>query len=218
VQAARVLDVEDLPELFLSGQFSINASAAGVDRYVIVLHAPLVASLSEAELLAILGHELSHVKCAHQANKTLASYLATFGAQALQAYVPLLGPAAVAALTGPLLHWSRMAELSCDRASLLVVQDRDVVAGALAKLAGWPGQRFGELNFDAIHDQFGEWQHYGEGMLNGLARLSHSVDALSLTHPMPIYRIHAIRQWGASDQFHDIMAGHYPGAMIQARV
>ena len=65
---------------------------------------------------------------------------------------PLTG----AALALPLLHWSRMAELSCDRAALLVVQDPSVVARALSKLAGWSIPRLGEINLDEVVRQIKE--------------------------------------------------------------
>ena len=67
-----------------------------------------------------------------------------FGVAGIAQMIPVLGSAAMLAVMAPLCYWSRMAELSCDRAALLVVRDSRVVTGMLAKLAGWPGT-FGDV-------------------------------------------------------------------------
>jgi Zn-dependent protease with chaperone function len=62
VRAAAILDLPEVPEIYLSSNLQLNAIATGVERYRIVLYAPLVDLLTEDELLAIIGHELGHVK------------------------------------------------------------------------------------------------------------------------------------------------------------
>ena len=54
-----------------------------------------------------------------------------------------------------LLRWLRAAELTCDRAALLVAQDPRVVVSALMKLAGGCPSFAGELNVDAFLQQVG---------------------------------------------------------------
>ena len=49
-----------------------------------------------------------------------------------------------------LLRWLRAAELTCDRAALLVAQDARVVVSALMKLAGGSPTLAAELNVDAF--------------------------------------------------------------------
>ena len=96
---------------------AVNAYASGMKKHTVTLLSPLVSMLKEEELLAVIGHEMGHIKCGHMANKTLVSYLAGFGAEGIGAYIPVLGPLAMQGLMVPLAHWSRMAEISCDRAS-----------------------------------------------------------------------------------------------------
>lgn len=209
-RAAEILDLATLPEIFLSGDFMVNATAFGVKRYMITLYAPLVSMLDEAELMAIIGHELGHVKCSHMANKTLAYYLGSFGAGTLASMIPGAGEVAAAALSLPLLHWSRMAELSCDRAALLVVQDPAIVARALSKLAGWSIPRLGELDLDEVTRQIKEQDTADPEMFDSLARIKHSMDTLSQTHPLPLLRMTRILQWGVSEQYKEIQRGRYP--------
>ena len=52
-----------------------------------------------------------------------------------------------------LLRWLRAAELTCDRAALLVAQDPTVVIGALMKLAGGSPMFAHELSVDAFLQQ-----------------------------------------------------------------
>jgi Zn-dependent protease with chaperone function len=57
-----------------------------------------------------------------------------------------------------LLRWLRAAELTCDRAALLVAQDPAVVIGALMKLAGGSAAFAHELNVDAFLQQVLLWR------------------------------------------------------------
>lgn len=56
-----------------------------------------------------------------------------------------------------LLRWLRAAELTCDRAALLVAQDSTVVIGALMKLAGGSPTFAHELSVDAFLQQVCSW-------------------------------------------------------------
>lgn len=53
------------------------------------------------------------------------------------------------------MRWLRAAELTCDRAALLVAQDARVVISALMKLAGGSPAFANELNVDAFLEQVG---------------------------------------------------------------
>lgn len=77
---------------------------------------------------AVIAHELGHLKCDHGVWLTVGNVLAS-GTLTL---LPLLsGP-----VEDALIRWVRAAELTCDRAALLVVQDPRVVISVLMKLAG----------------------------------------------------------------------------------
>jgi len=127
-QAAAILDLPELPDLYVSSQYVINAIAFGVEKYQIILYAGLIDFLTEEELLAVIGHELGHVKCQHMLYKTMAYILRYLGTEVLYNLLPAgTGLLATLPLQLAILEWERKAELSCDRAGLLVVQ---VVGGA----------------------------------------------------------------------------------------
>lgn len=54
------------------------------------------------------------------------------------------------AIEDGLLRWLRAAELTCDRAALLVAQDHRVVISSLMKLAGGSPKLNAELNVEAF--------------------------------------------------------------------
>jgi Zn-dependent protease with chaperone function len=211
VKAAQILNVQKLPDLFMSSEHVVNAYATGMEHYRIILNPPLVDMLTEPELLAILGHELGHVKCNHMINKTLAHWLYSFGAPQIAKLVPVLGSLALTALQWPLFYWSRMAEFSCDRAALLVTQDPEVVASALAKIAGWSERVMPEVNLEALLEQAKEYNEADEKTLESVLKIVMLMQSEAYsTHPLPVIRVQRILQWGQSDQYKDILAGKYP--------
>jgi Zn-dependent protease with chaperone function len=228
VRAAEILGIEQLPEIYVSGG-GVNAYAFGMKKYTITLLSSLVSMMTEEELLAIIGHELGHIKCAHMVNKTMAAYLASFGAEALASLVPVLGPLALRGLEIPLAHWSQMAEFSCDRAALVVVQDPEIVACALAKIGGWSGSVLGRMDFQALDDQLKEYEQADENTFDSLLKMKRMFDPIQTgsgpngwrwrvsleTHPLTTIRISRILRWGQSDQFREIMSGSYPREQVR---
>ncbi len=206
-RAAAILDLPELPEIYVSSQYVINATAFGINKYQITLYAGLIDFLTEAELLAVIGHELGHVKCQHMLYKTIAYLLRTFGAEILYSLLPAgTGALAAVPLQLAILHWERMAEFSCDRAGLLVVQDPAVVASALAKLAGGSKKILPEINLDEVLQQAQEYEEADEGLLEKLFKVNM---LLLQTHPFPIVRSREIMAWGESEQYRQILAGNY---------
>jgi Zn-dependent protease with chaperone function/RNA polymerase subunit RPABC4/transcription elongation factor Spt4 len=207
VKAASILDLPELPDVYVSNRYIINAYAFGIERYQITLFAGFIDSLSEEELLAVIGHELGHVKCEHMLYKTMAYILRMFGAEFLRNLLPAgVGTLATISLQLAILHWERMAEFSCDRASILVVQDREIVASALSKLAGGSQKILPEINLEEVLQQAEEYDEAGEGLVEQIIKVN---TMLVQTHPFPIVRAKEIMDWGLSEQYQSILQGDY---------
>ena len=69
----------------------------------------------------MLAHELGHLKCDHGIWLTLANVIAVSTLQ-----LPGIGRILYRNVEDSLMRWVRAAELSCDRAALLVAQDPKV--------------------------------------------------------------------------------------------
>ncbi|MET0417890.1 MAG: M48 family metallopeptidase, partial [Actinoplanes sp.] len=115
-EAAQVLDVAELPELFVSQSPLINGQAIGLDKPFIVITTGAVEKLDDEELRALLGHEIGHVRSGHAVYKTIMMILTRWATNF--AWLPV-GAIALRAIITAMFEWWRKAELSADRAGLL---------------------------------------------------------------------------------------------------
>ncbi|CAN0924691.1 Plastoglobule-localized metallopeptidase 48, chloroplastic [Linum grandiflorum] len=118
-EAAQILNVE-APDLYVRQSPVPNAYTLAISgkKPFVVVHTSLVELLTRKELQAVLAHELGHLKCDHGVWLTFANIL-TLGAYT----VPGIGSMIAQTLEEQLFRWIRAAELTCDRAALLVAQD-----------------------------------------------------------------------------------------------
>ncbi|MGH9854463.1 MAG: M48 family metallopeptidase [Blastocatellia bacterium] len=206
-KAAAILDIPKMPEIYLSSELAFNALGVGINQYYLVLFAPLVDALNEEELLAVIGHELGHLKCNHEQYITIAYMIKTFG-DAIFSFLPFgVGAAASLGLQLGVLHWYRMAALSCDRAALLVVQNPKVVASTLSKLAGGSRKILPEINLEGILEQA---KDYNDVYDSKIERFFKATLMRMETHPFPIIRVKEIMAWANSGAYQKILEGDYP--------
>lgn len=208
VKMAQVLDVRKLPDLYVSTSMQINAFAMGMENYSIVLCSALIDTMTEDELLAIIGHELGHVKCDHVLYNSAANALRTFGTSIIEQALPMgLGQVASLGIQLALLDWSRKAELSCDRAALLATQNPEAVSGALGKLAGFSKNLQEDLNLDEIKVQAAQYHEIGaDSLVEKMMKLYVFVQE---THPYPTVRVKEISEWAQSAEYEQILNGQY---------
>jgi Zn-dependent protease with chaperone function len=196
-----VLDVKQVPELFMSASPFVNARAVGVERPFIMLNSSLMDTLSDEELLAVIAHELGHCLSGHLLYSTLLVMLTNYTMPILQS-IPL-GGAAVLAVRMALMEWYRKSELSCDRAGLLVVQDPDVCYTLEMKLAG--GRHVSEMNINEFFTQAYEYES-GGSMMDSVHKV---LNLLGETHPFPVLRLVELKKWVDSGEYARILSGGY---------
>jgi Zn-dependent protease with chaperone function len=210
VRLAETLDVNPVPDLFIDSRHEINAYATGMNKYFIVLYSGVIDMMTEDELLAILGHELGHVKCNHMLYMTMVNLIRQYGAGYLIAALlpPVAGAVVSYSIQLALLEWYRKAEFSCDRAALLTTQNPDAIAGALAKLAGYATSLpETEFNLEAVKDQAHEYDEIGaDSTVDKLVKLWL---LMGRTHPHPVVRAREVANWAASEDYLRILAGDY---------
>jgi Zn-dependent protease with chaperone function len=152
LDGAYILDMDTVPELFVTQTPLVNAMALGTNQPFIVINSGLVDLLDPEELRAVIGHELGHVLSGHAVYRTMLYNLILL-AQRI-AWMPI-GYIGLRAIIWGLEEWYRKSELSCDRAGLLAGQDVEASRRVLMKLAG--GSRLAEMNADAFHEQAREY-------------------------------------------------------------
>ncbi|HEX7175855.1 MAG TPA: M48 family metallopeptidase [Pyrinomonadaceae bacterium] len=195
----------DMPELFVQQNPVVNAFTGGVKRPVIVLHSALIERLNDEETLAVLAHEVGHIHAEHVLYLT-AAHLLELLANAAISTTPLAGIIAQlisGTMRAAILAWARRAELSCDRAALLVVQDPDVIGRAMMKLCG--GTFASRVDYDQFLEQARDFQkNYDQKALD---RFWADIINAGLTHPFPVWRVSEILKWVESGEYQRVMSG-----------
>ncbi len=198
LRVCEVLDVETIPELYVSQTPIVNAGAVGMNEPFIVLNSSMLEVLNRDQVEAVLAHEVGHIMSGHVLYRTLLILLV----QLTVFRFPLVGIAALPLLLA-LLEWNRKAELSCDRAALLAVQNRDTVLSSLMNLAG--GTRGEELDLAEFVAQSEEYREGGE-VLDSVYKL---LNVLGATHPFAVARVAELQIWLESGRYDEILAGQY---------
>lgn len=207
----RDLDVSPEPTLFVSQSPVVNAYALGQERPCMVLSTGLLDLMSEAELRSAIAHELGHIKCGHTILTQMASWAITlvFGLAGMTFGVSSL------VSTGLILafyEWLRKAELSADRAALLVLDQLNPVMQSMMQLAGGSTRYNNELSLPEFIRQSERYQALDQDSLNQVYKFflyNNISTGTFLTHPFTVERVYYLQEWSASDEYHQIRAGNY---------
>jgi Zn-dependent protease with chaperone function len=199
-QVFHTLDIDDVPDLYLT-QFPLaNAYAIGVQNPIVVLNSELVQLLDDDGRRVVLAHEAAHVHSDHMLYGTALLILMRLGASVR---IPLLAGLPLLAIRLALLEWSRAAELSCDRATALVTRDPQAVCRALMTLSA--GAAADELDLDAFIAQGMDYREGGKG----LERMTRLLQDLNVTHPLPVRRVHELLEWVREGDYDRMVRGDY---------
>jgi Zn-dependent protease with chaperone function len=172
-----------MPQVFVVNNPVFNAGTLGTnDDSFIVVHSSLVDQYSDEELLTVIGHECGHIHNSHVAYLTALHYLTYMAGM----FLPwILQPALVALRT-----WSRRAEITCDRAGMLVALDQQAAERAITKLAVGSRKLYEEFNLDAFLEQHEEGSQ-------GIGKFME----VFATHPWLPKRVLAMRVFGESQLY-----------------
>ena len=183
----------DMPELYIQQNPIVNAFTGGVDKPIIVLHSSLIERLTDEEVLAVIAHEVGHIHAEHVLYLTAARLIEALANVALSVspIVGIVKDLISATMRGALLAWARRAELSCDRAALLVVQDQHVIGRTMMKLCG--GTLASKVDYEQFLQQARDFQkNYDEKKLD---RFWADILSSGMTHPFPVWRVSEILKW-----------------------
>jgi Zn-dependent protease with chaperone function len=205
-ESADVLDMPE-PEIYVTSNPFPNAFTGGVERPYITLRSSIIDTLTDEQLYHLIGHELGHIKAGHVLYKSVAQILLpllelvgrrTFG----------LGDVAGIALVLAFYEWSRNAELTADRAGLLVSQSLDISIDANLGLTAGPSRLQHEMSREAFMEQARTYQDAGG--LEAIGKvLIFILMSSTYTHPMPVHRTQELERWYLSGAYDRILKGDY---------
>lgn len=192
-KASRILDIP-APDLYVRQSAVPNAftlAFLGKKPYIVITTG-LLDLLTDEEILAVLGHEMGHLKCEHAIWVTLLNIITQF--------TDFVSPF----LRDRVLIWQRSAEFSSDRAALLVTQNTRVVASVLMKLCGGSSKNeyTKEMNVDSFLEQAKQLNQEKKSFGGDLFLSTYEKLA---THPLPLVRAIELIKWSQSAQYSGLL-------------
>lgn len=218
-ECVRDLDVYPEPSLFVSQNPVVNAYSLGKEHPYIVINTGLLDLLNESEIRSVIAHELGHIKCEHTVLIQMAIWAINF-ASTLGEMTMGLGNLIGSGLIFAFYEWRRKAELSADRAALLVMDDLNPVMYSMMKISGGSHQFSHECHLDEFIKQSESYQELDHDGLNQLYKflLYNGAQGMMLSHPFPVERLSYLREWAVSREYQQIRAGNYAQAGAQGAV
>ena len=198
LRVCEIMDLKEIPEVYVSQTPLVNAGAVGMSDPFIVLNSSMLEVLDQDEVEAVIAHEVGHILSGHVLYRTLLLLIM----QLAMFRYPIAGLALLPILWA-LLEWYRKSELSCDRAALIAVQDKDIVMSSLMKLAG--GTRGETLDLQEFIAQSEEYREGGD-LLDSVYKV---LNVIGATHPFSVVRVAELRDWIDTGAYDKIMAGEY---------
>jgi Zn-dependent protease with chaperone function len=209
-ECMRDLDIHPEPTLYVSQNAQVNSYALGQEKPYIVINTGLLDLLNEAEIRTVLAHELGHIKCSHSILIQMAIW-AMNAASFIGELTFGIGNLISSGLIYAFYEWRRKAELSADRAAMLVMDDFDTVAATMMKIGGGSQKYMHECSLTEFIDQAKEYQELDTDSLNQIYKflIYNGGNNVFLTHPFPVERIHHLQNWAASEEYRSIKSGSY---------
>jgi Zn-dependent protease with chaperone function len=196
--ACRILDLPEVYDLYVTSPVPGIAMTIGSKKPMIVIDSLVLKRLGPGEQRALLGHELGHVLSDHVLYITALNILLAAGSS-----LPMLLGLPFRAVKAVLLEWYRAAELSSDRAAVLVVRDPQIVCRMLMVAAsGLPAE---DLNLDAFMAQAMEYENWDDPS----DRVRRFFWEINVTHPYAVRRVSEIMRWVQSGDYDRILRGEY---------
>jgi Zn-dependent protease with chaperone function len=122
-----------------------------------------------------------------------------------------LGNLVTQALIFAFFEWRRKAELSADRAALLVMDDLNTVISTMMKISGGSNKYAHECSLQEFIQQSEKYQTLDDNRLNQVYKflMYNGAQGMMMSHPFPVDRVHYLRTWAVSEEYQQIKQGNY---------
>ena len=209
-ECVRDLDIYPEPTLFVAQNPLANSYALGQEHPYIVINTGILDLLNESEIRVVLAHELGHIKCGHTILIQMAMW-AMNTASALGEFTFGIGNFVSQGLIYAFYEWRRKAELSADRAALLVMDDLNPVMTSMMKVSGGSLKYANECSLQEFIRQSENYHALDRDGLNQVYKflIYNGSQGTMLSHPFPVERLHFLQEWASSEEYQQIKKGNY---------
>ncbi len=198
VETCQILDVDPVPELYLSrGNAYIQTYTIGLEKPLVSINLEGMEWLSHEELLYVFGQEVAHIKSQnliyHQTAIILPNLKAFLSNTTLG-----LGGLLASGVEQDLYNWLMMAKFTSDRAGLLACQDVEVATTALMKLAGLPREY---LSTEIVEDFVAQAREFSTESFNNLDKIAKMLSFMEYRFSWAIMRTSELLKWVDSGEY-----------------
>jgi len=173
---------------------AISAFTYGTeDSACIFLSSILVETLTQNELLFVIGHEMGHIKSRHVLYLTIAQMFA-LGFSTFQGVTGQVLSTVIRQLLSP---WQRKAEITADRAGLVCCQNISTAIRTMVKVALGTPNLFSQIDLEEYLSQ------------SDTLRKDFSWSNSTETHPYLIHRVNYLKEFHRSSQYRQIFQTGY---------
>jgi len=210
MQAARVMGLRQMPEIYVSGELGWDAMTLGTDEHAFIAIGSVLTYFKGDELLYLLGREMGHIRAGHVLWRTASMFLtgsthmkrSIMGSGLLSALNPK--KFIENAIDSQVMAWSRHSEITADRAGMLVMGKVDVARKVTlsCSLKSFP-------LYPRIDQE--EWLDQEEHSDEQIARVA---EMTLSTMPYLARRMKLLREFGASEHlraWRDYIESSFPG-------
>ena len=210
-ECLRDLDIYPEPTLFAAQSPFVNAYSLGKEQSSVILNTALLDLLDERELRCAIANELGHLKCGH----TLLIQMGLWMISAAEFIGDLtfgIGNLIGSGLIYAFYEWRRRAELSADRAALLVMDELDPIFHTMMQMAGGSSKYAHECSLKEFVRQSERYQDLDKDELNQVYKflLYNGGRGSILSHSFAVERLGYLDKWFHSAEYERIKSGKYP--------
>lgn len=196
VDACKILDLPNIPDLYIEWGYSINACTVGSKNPIIILNSGLIDLCDDEEIMFIIGHECGHIKSNHMLYHMMAQLITL-----LFSSVP-----GSSFIQFPLLYWSRMSEFTADRAGLLCCQNPEAMTRAFIKMAGLPLNQFDNIKTETFLQQAQNFKMLDYDGMNKAVKFLSIADE---SHPWTVMRSAELLKWIKDGEYNKFVHAPY---------
>lgn len=203
-EACNILDMRNIPDIYLQWDYSVNGFTTGSEKPLIVLTSGALDLLDDEELLYLIGHEVGHIKSGHMLYHQMAIVFPILG-EIIGSATLGIGGLVFTGLELALMYWYRMSEFTADRAGLLACQNEDAVITAMMKASGVPKSYYDKIDKEGFINQANEFKGFD---YDAVDKIGKTVMIMDQTHPWTVMRASEILKWVNSGKYEEIVKRH----------